>query len=69
MFDIVKEIDSYIKRTIVNSVKDFKKYESRKMQNELSLNEITDKLDNDETAILSCEDNYAVFSLHLEDIV
>ena len=39
------------------------------MQNELSLNEITDKLDNDETAILSCEDNYAVFSLHLEDIV
>ena len=69
MLDIVKEIDSYIKRTIVNSVKDFKKYEIRKMQNEISLNEISDQLNNDETAVLSCEDNYAVFYLHLEDIV
>ena len=50
MLEIVKEIDSYIKRTIVNSVKDFKKYEVRKMQNELSLNEISDQLSNDETA-------------------
>lgn len=69
MLDIVREIDSYIKRTIVNSVKNFKKYEIRKMQNELSLNGISEQLNNDETAVLSCEDNYAVFSLHLEDIV
>lgn len=69
MLDIVKEIDSYIKRTIINSVKDFKKYETRKRQNELSLNEISDQLNNNETAILSCADNYAVFSLRLEDFV
>ena len=50
MLDIVKEIDSYIKRTIVNSVKDFKKYEIRKKQNELSLNEISEQINNDETA-------------------
>lgn len=69
MLDIEKQIDSYIKKTIANSVKDFKKFEIRKMQNELSLNEISDKLNNDETALLSFTDNYAVFSLHLEDIV
>lgn len=50
MLDIIKEIDSYIKRTIVNSVKDFKKYEIRKKQNELSLNEISEQINNDETA-------------------
>ena len=69
MLDIVKEIDSYIKKTIVNSVKDFKRYEIRKMQNELSLSEISDQLNNEETAVLSCTDNYAVFSLQLEDVV
>lgn len=69
MPDIEKQIDSYIKKTIANSVKDFKKFEIRKMQKELSLNDISDKLNNDETAVLSCTDNYAVFSLHLEDIV
>ena len=50
MLDIIKEIDSYIKRTIVNSVKDFKKYEIREKQNELSLNEISEQINNDETA-------------------
>ena len=34
MNDIVKEIDSYIKRTIVNTVKNFRKYEIRKFQKE-----------------------------------
>ena len=30
MQDILNQIDSYIKRTIVNTVKDFKKYEVEK---------------------------------------
>lgn len=67
MNDIAKQIDSYIKRTIINSVKDFKKYESKKYQNELSIDEVSSKLNNDETALLSYVDNYAVFSLNLED--
>lgn len=67
MSDIAKQIDSYIKRTIINSVKDFKKYESKKYQNELSIDEVRSKLNNDETALLSYVDNYAVFSLNLED--
>lgn len=67
MIDIAKQIDSYIKRTIINSVKDFKKYETKKYQNELSIDEIGSKLNNDETALLSYVDNYAVFSLNLED--
>lgn len=67
MNDIVKEIDSYIKRTIVNTVKDFKKYEFRKFQKELSIDEISDSLNNNETALLSYTDNHAVFSLPLED--
>ena len=69
MNDIVKEIDSYIKRTIVNTVKDFKKYEFRKFQKELSIDEISDSLNNNETALLSYTDNHAVFSLRLEDRV
>lgn len=67
MNDIVKEIDSYIKRTIVNTVKDLKKYEFRKFQKELSIDEISDSLNNNETALLSYTDNHAVFSLPLED--
>lgn len=67
MCDIAKQIDSYIKRTIINGVKDFKKYESKKYQNELSIDEVCSKLNNDETALLSYVDNYAVFSLSLED--
>ena len=69
MNDIVKEIDSYIKRTIINTVKNFKKYEIRKFHREFSIEELSDKLDNDETALLSYTDNHAVFSLHLEDNV
>ncbi len=69
MLDIVKEIDSYIKTTIINSIKDFKKYEIKKAENELSLDVISEELNSGETALLSCEDNYAVFSLHLEDMV
>lgn len=67
MNDIVKQIDSYIKRTIINSVKDFKKYEIRKFQNELSIDDLNQKFNNNETALLSYEDEYAVFSLNLED--
>jgi len=67
MNDIVKQIDSYIKRTIINAVKDFKKYEVRKVKNELSIDDLCQKLNSNETALLSYEDKYAVFSLHLED--
>lgn len=67
MHDIVNQIDTYIKRTIINAIKDFKKYENRKAQNELSIDGLCQKLNNDETALLSYEDDYAVFSLHLED--
>ena len=67
MNDIVKQIDSYIKRTIINSVKDFKKYEIKKFKNELSIDGLNQKFNNNETALLSYEDKYAVFSLNLED--
>lgn len=52
MNDIVKEIDSYIKRTIVNTVKNFRKYEIRKFQKELSIDEISDNLYNTKYKIL-----------------
>lgn len=58
---IEQEIDSYFKRTIINTIKDFSKYESRKSQNEFSIEELSEKLNNCETAYLSYEDNYAVF--------
>lgn len=47
---IEQEIDSYFKRTIINTIKDFSKYESRKMQNEFSIEELSEKLNNCETA-------------------
>ena len=67
MQDILNQIDSYIKRTIVNTVKDFKKYEVRKANKELLVDDISNKMNNDKTALLSYMDDYAVFSLILED--
>lgn len=67
MQDILNQIDSYIKRTIVNTVKDFKKYEVRKANKELLVDDIPNKINNDKTALLSYMDDYAVFSLNLED--
>lgn len=67
MQDILNQIDSYIKRTIVNTVKDFKKYEVRKANKELLVDDISNKMNNDKTALLSYMDDYAVFSLNLED--
>lgn len=69
MQSISEQIDSYIKRTIVNEVKDFKKFEVRKSQKEVSIDDLSNNISNDETAILSYMDNYAVFSLHLEDVI
>ena len=69
MQSISEQIDSYIKRTIVNAVKDFKKFEVRKSQKEVSIDDLSNSISNDETAILSYMDNYAVFSLHLEDVI
>ena len=69
MQSISEQIDSYIKRTIVNEVKDFKKFEVRKSQKEVSIDDLSNSISNDETAILSYMDNYAVFSLHLEDVI
>lgn len=67
MQDILNQIDSYIKRTIVNTVKDFKKYEVKKANKELLVDDISNKINNDKTALLSYMDDYAVFSLNLED--
>lgn len=67
MQDILNQIDSYIKRTIVNTVKDFKKYEVRKANKELLVDDISNKINNDKTTLLSYMDDYAVFSLNLED--
>ena len=67
MQDILNQIDSYLKRTIVNTVKDFKKYEVRKANKELLVDDISNKINNDKTALLSYMDDYAVFSLNLED--
>lgn len=67
MQDILNQIDSYIKRTIVNTVKDFKKYEVRKANKELLVDDISNKINNGKTALLSYMDDYAVFSLNLED--
>ena len=69
MQSISEQIDSYIKRTIVNAVKDFKKFEVRKSQKEVSIAALSNNISNDETEILSYMDNYAVFSLHLEDVI
>ena len=44
MQDILNQIDSYIKRTIVNTVKDFKKYEVRKANKELLVDDISNKI-------------------------
>lgn len=69
MHEIEREIDSYIKRTIVNAVKDFKKFEVRKSKREVAFDDIVDNISTSEIASLSVMDNCAIFSLNLEDIV
>lgn len=69
MHKIEKEIDSYIKRTIVNTVKNFKKMEERKNKREIFFDDIVDNVNTNEIALLSVMDNCAIFSLDLENIV
>lgn len=69
MHEIEKEIDSYIKRTIVNTVKNFKKMEERKNKREVFLDDIVDDVNTSEIALLSVMDNCAIFSLDLENLV
>lgn len=69
MHEIERKIDSYIKRTIINAVKDFKKAEIRKEKKEVSFDDIVENINTSEIASLSVMDNYAIFSLHLEDMV
>lgn len=69
MHEIEKEIDSYIKRTIVNTVKNFKKMEERKKKREVFFDDIVDNVNTNEIALLSVMDNCAIFSLDLENLV
>ena len=69
MHEIEKEIDSYIKRTIVNKVKNFKKMEERKNKREIFFDDIVDNVNTNEIALLSVMDNCAIFSLDLENLV
>lgn len=69
MHEIERKIDSYIKRTIINAVKDLKKAEIRKEKKEVSFDDIVENINTSEIASLSVMDNYAIFSLHLEDMV
>lgn len=69
MHEIEKEIDSYIKRTIVNTVKNFKKMEERKNKREIFFDDIVDNVNTNEIALLSVMDNCAIFSLNLENLV
>lgn len=69
MHEIEKEIDSYIKRTIVNTVKNFKKMEERKNKREVFFDDIVDNVNTNEIALLSVMDNCAIFSLDLENLV
>ena len=69
MHEIEKEIDSYIKRTIVNTVKNFKKMEERKNKREIFFDDIVDNVNTNEIALLSVMDNCAIFSLDLENLV
>lgn len=69
MHEIEREIDSYIKRTIVNTVKNFKKMEERKNKREVFLDDIVDDVNTSEIALLSVMDNCAIFSLDLENLV
>lgn len=69
MLKIEQQIDSYIKRTIVNAVKDFKKYEERKNKKEVSLEEISNEINYAEIALLSVTDDYAIFSFDLENTI
>lgn len=69
MHEIERQIDSYIKRTIVNTVKNFKKMEERKSKREVAFDDIVDDVNTSEIALLSVMDNYAIFSLDLENLV
>ena len=69
MHEIEKEIDSYIKRTIVNTVTNFKKMEERKNKREVFFDDIVDNVNTNEIALLSVMDNCAIFSLDLENLV
>lgn len=60
--DIVHQLDAYMKICIRNCVLRFAKQEYLKRTRETSLDELSEKINNDETVLLSDKGNCAVFN-------
>lgn len=59
--DIVHQFDSYMKKSIRNCVIRFARKENLMSSRETSLDELSEKINNDETVLLSDKGNCAVF--------
>lgn len=65
--EIVYMFDAYMKKSILNCVKRYAKREMISKMREVSLDSISENLNNDETALLSITDNCAVFDFNEEN--
>lgn len=65
--EIVYMFDAYMKKSILNCVKRYAKKELASKMREISLDYISENLNNDETALLSYEDNCAFFDFNEEN--
>lgn len=65
--EIVYMFDAYMKKSILNCVKRYAKKELVSKMREVSLDSISENLNNDETALLSSKDICAVFDFNEEN--
>lgn len=66
--EIVYMFDAYMKKSILNCIKRYAKKEFVLKEREVSIEYISEKLNNEETALLSDKDNCAVFDFNEQDI-
>lgn len=64
--EIVYMFDAYMEKSILNCVKRYAKKELVSKMRGVSLDSISENLNNDETALLSSKDNCAVFDFNEE---
>lgn len=66
--EIVYMFDAYMKKSILNCIKRYAKKEIALKEREISIEYISEKLNNEETALLSDKDNCAVFGFNEQDV-
>ena len=66
--EIVYMFDAYMKKSILNCIKRYAKKEIALKEREISIEYISEKLNNEETALLSDKDNCYVFGFYEQDV-